>query len=124
MDTKDLIQEELNTLLKELRTEQPGTDGYNEKLTDINKLTGMLNEMEKIQIDKGRLENECANIIIEKNKLKSEDTDRKTKNLIAKWSLGATIAGGVCLSIWEARGGLVSSNIGRKISDKIFKGKY
>ena len=122
MKTKDLLRDEVNSQIEGLRTEKLGTEEYDKTVNGICKMVDKLNEMEKIEIEKQRLDNESASVNIEWSKTQSENKDRKVKNIIAGAGLGLTGIGFIATLIFEERGSILSQG-GRKMLDRVFRSK-
>lgn len=122
MKTKDLLREEVDTRLDELKTLHVASDEYNEGVTATCKLIDKLNDMEKVEIERMKLDNEYAGITVENDRVQSENTDRKVKNIIAAAGLGLTGLGMVAMFVFEERG-TITTQAGRKIIDRLFRSK-
>lgn len=122
MKTKDLLREEVHTRLNELKTLNIATEEYSDGVVNTCKLIDKLNEMEKVENEKIKLDNEYASIGVENDRVQSENKDRKVKNIIAGASLGLTGLGMVAMFIFEERG-TITTTAGRKVIDRIFRSK-
>lgn len=122
MKTKDLLREEVDTRLDELKTLNVASDEYNDGVTATCKLIDKLNDMEKVEIERMKLDNEYASITVENDRVQSENTDRKVKNIIGAAGLGLTGLGMIAMFVFEERG-TITTQAGRKIIDRLFRSK-
>lgn len=123
MRTKDLLREEVDTQIEQLKTEKLGTEEYDKTVNGICKMVDKLNEMDKLELEKRKIDIEETNSSIEWERTKSENTDRKVKNILTGVGLGLTAAGGIAMFIFEEKGTIVVSQAGRKFVDRLFKSK-
>ena len=122
MKTKDLLREEVETRLSDIKTLNVASDEYSNGVTATCKLIDKLNEMEKVENERMKLDNEYASISVENDRVQSENSERKVKNIIAAASLGLTGLGMVAMFVFEERG-TITTQAGRKVIDRIFRSK-
>ena len=122
MNTRDLLREEVNSQVNQLKTLELGTDTYDKTVSGICKMIDKISDIDKLDIERDRVEIEEVNISIENEKIKSEKSDRKTKNIISGAGLGLTAFGLVAMFVFEERG-TITTQAGRKVLDRLFRTK-
>ena len=113
MSTENMVNEELQARLQELKDEELTSDKYKAGIDVALKLMDRKIEMDKVELEKGKTTQQ----------LKDDRIDKIVRNCIA----GVSVAGGLILTVWGAlkswefeEHGTVTSSPGRKFIGSLF----
>lgn len=118
---KRLLGEEIESQTELMSKQQLGTDESEITINGTTKLIDRYIDLEKVELERLKVENEERKLELECQKAKDEAFDRKINNWLKGGTLFITGTGIVLMFVLEGEGRVITSQAGRKIVDRIFK---
>lgn len=118
---KRLLGEEIESQTEMMSKQQLGTDESEITISGTTKLIDRYIDLEKMELERLKVENEERKLELERQKAKEEAFDRKINNWLKGGTLFITGTGIVLMFVLEGEGRVITSQAGRKIVDRIFK---
>lgn len=125
MSIKNLYNEEIKSEIEELSKMAVGTEEYKATVGGVTQLTDRIVKLEEIELEKQKLEVEREKASIEASRAEDDRKDKRDRNRISVANLTVTAAitvlGAVTMYAFEQTGRLITSQVGRKTIDRIFR---
>lgn len=118
---KRLLGEEIESQTNSIGKQQLGSDESEITINGTTKLIDRYIDLEKVELERLKVENEEKRLELERRKAKDEALDRKVNNWLKGGTLLITGTSIVLMFVLEGEGRIISSQAGRKIVDRIFK---
>lgn len=118
---KRLLGEEIEAQTDSIGKQQLGSDESEITINGTTKLIDRYIDLEKVELERLKVENEERKLELERQKAREEAHDRKVNNLLKGGTLLITGTSIVLMFVLEGEGRIISSQAGRKIVDRIFK---
>ena len=118
---KRLLGEEIESQTELMSQQQLGTEESDITINGTTKLIDRYIDLEKVELERLKVENEERKLELECQKAKDEAFDRKINNWLKGGTLFITGTGIVLMFVLEGEGRVITSQAGRKIVDRIFR---